>query len=126
MNRTLLTSVLCAVALVTGCGHDAAALDRPGAMACQGGFLAGTAQLNGQPDAEALHLIQAYQASATSRTPLVLAWRNDHATLGTAVKKTQPEADEAVRVLLNVCKASGFTVSAPSAPSTSPSGSPAP
>ena len=125
MNLTALVPLLCAAAVLTGCGDDHTALDGPGRQACQDGFLAGAAQLSGASDVEALHLIEAYQASASSRTQLVVAWREDHASLGTAVKKSQRDADEAVRVLLNVCKSTGFTPAAP-AGSPIPPGSPTP
>ena len=131
MNLTALVPLLCAAAVLTGCGDDHTALDGPGRQACQDGFLAGAAQLRGESDVEALRLIEAYQASATSRTQLVVAWREDHASLGTAVHKTQQDADEAVRVLLNVCRSAGFIPAAPATPSApsepaSPTGSPTP
>ena len=131
MKLTPLLPLLCAVAVLSGCGSDHTALDGPGAQACQDAFLAGDAQLNGQPDAEALHLIEAYQKSAASQTGLVGVWRTDHATLGTAAKKTQQDADDAVRVLLNICRATGFKPAAPSAvptptAPTAPTGTPGP
>ena len=126
MDLTTLVPLLCAAALLTGCGSDPTALDGPGTQACQDAFLAGDAQLNGRPDAEALHLIEAYQRSADSQTGLVVVWRTDHASLGTAARKTQQDADDAVRVLLNVCRSTGFKPAAPSATPTAPTGSPSP
>ena len=120
MNLTTLAPLPCAAAVLTGCGSEPTALDGAGTQACQDAFLAGAAQLNGQPDAEALHLIQAYQGSTTSRTQLVVAWRSDHASLGTAARKTQQDADEAVRVLLNICRSTGFKPAVPSAPASLP------
>ena len=122
-----LLPLVCLTAALSGCGADNSTLDDAGRLSCQDGYLAGAAQLTGRPDVETFHLISAYQASARSQTTLLVAWRNDHATLGTSVKKTQQVADDAVRVLLNVCRSVGFTPSAPpapsapSAPGTSPS-----
>ena len=120
MNLTPLAPLLCAAVVLTGCGSDHTALDGAGTRACQEAFLAGDAQLNGQPDAETLHLIKGYQESATSQTQLVVAWRTDHASLGSAARKTQQDADEAVRVLLIVCRSTGFKPAAPSTPPTTP------
>ena len=122
-----LLPLLCLSAALSGCGSDNTTLDDAGQLSCQDGFLAGAAQLTGRPDVESFHLISAYQASSKSQTKLLVAWRNDHATLGTSVKKTQQVADDAVRVLLNVCRSAGFTPSAPSAPAAPvPSPSPTP
>ena len=120
-----LVPLVCLTAALSGCGADNTALDDAGRLSCQDGYLAGAAQLTGRPDVETFHLISAYQASAKSQTKLLVAWRNDHAPLGTSVKKTQQLADDAVRILLNVCRSVGFTPTAPAAPAT-PVPSPSP
>jgi hypothetical protein len=111
--------LLCVVLLLSGCGGDGKALDQAARDACQEGFVAGAAELAGEPDVEALHLLNAYTKALRSHTTLMSDWRRSNAALGTSTRKTTQDADEAVRVLLNVCHALAF-VPVPPTPSAWP------